>query len=131
MTYSTQTNKQNKKKGKRGMPVTELLNTAINIFSKFHVKVKFLSKVVAHELLGHPVEHYQLLYNPERISALYSSYHLYSVVCVLLEPMSFPKFLIVAQSVLKSLNKLLKSKARMSPKNEIIISIFCISYYPT
>ena len=58
-------------------------------------------------------------------------YHLYSVVCVLLEPMSFPKFLIVAQSVLKSLNKLLKSKARMSPKNEIIISIFCISYYPT
>ena len=72
MTYSTQTNKQNKKKGKRGMPVTELLNTAINIFSKFHVKVKFLSKVVAHELLGHPVEHYQLFYNPERISALYS-----------------------------------------------------------
>ena len=79
--------------------------------------------------MGHPVEHYQLLYNPERISALYSSYyHLYSVVCVLLEPMSLPKFLIVAQSVLKSLSKLLKSKARMSPQNEIIISIFCISY---
>ena len=58
-------------------------------------------------------------------------YHLYSVVCVLLEPMSFPKFLIVAQSVLKLLNKLLKSKARMSPKNEIIISILCISYIYT
>ena len=42
--------------------------------------------------------------------------------------MSFPKFIIVAQSVLNSLNKLLKSKARMSPKNEIIISIFCIGY---
>ena len=63
---------------------------------------------------------------------IYSSYyHLYSVVCVFLEPMSFPKFIIVAQSVLNSLNKLLKSKARMSPKNEIIISIVCISYYPT
>ena len=82
--------------------------------------------------MGHPVEHYQLLYNPERVSALHSSYyHLYSVVCVLLEPMSFPKFLIVAQSVLKLLNKLLKSKARMSPKNEIIISILCISYIYT
>ena len=79
--------------------------------------------------MGHPVEHYQLLYNPERISAIYSSYyHLYSVVCVLLKPMSFPKFLIVAQSVLKSLNKLLKSKVRMSSQNEIIISIFCVSY---
>ena len=79
--------------------------------------------------MGHPVEHYQLLYNPERISALYSCcYHLYSVVCVLLEPMSFPKFLIVAQSVLESLNKLLKSKARISSQNEIIISIFCVSY---
>ena len=79
--------------------------------------------------MGHPVEHYQLLYNPERVSALHSSYyHLYSVVCVLLEPMSFPKFLIVAQSVLKSLNKLLKSKVRMSSQNAIIISIFCVSY---
>ena len=79
--------------------------------------------------MGHPVEHYQLLYNPERVSALHSCcYDLYSVVCVLLEPMSFPKFLIVAQSVLKSLNKLLKSKVRMSSQNEIIISIFCVSY---
>ena len=66
--------------------------------------------------------------NPGRISALYSSFHLYSFFCVLLEPMSFPKFLIVAQSVLKSVNKLLKSKAQMSPQNAIIISIFCISY---
>ena len=105
---------------------------AINIFSKFHVKIKFLSKVVAHEIHrgtnSWTLEHYQLLYNPGRISALYSSFHLYSVFCVLLEPMSFPKFLIVAQSVLKLLNKLLKSRPKMRLSFPYFVSPIFIPY---
>ena len=116
------------------MPVTELLNTcshrAMDIFSKFHVKIKFLSKAVAHEIRGtnswdtlsSTISY--ILYNPGRISALYSSYyHLYSVVCVFLEPMSFPKFLIVAQSVLKLLN-FSKVKSGCRPKMRLSFPYF-------